>query len=135
MWWLATLLKKSLPYRCFLVDSCKISKSAFLTEQFGMTASVHYQFHFIQGHKGCECYKFKKIQESNFVVWKWNTKFLLLFFSIFSVFIIFHLHILLSIIFRATMRQTTNTNNTNICDRDLNTGELLNMSGFWMRQG
>ena len=54
-------IKKDVLTEVYSYEFCKIFKNTFFTEHFQMTASMHYQFHFIEGHKNCECYKFKKI--------------------------------------------------------------------------
>ena len=60
-------------------------------------------------HKNCEWDESKKTQEFIFVVSNWSIKLLFLFFSISSVFIIFHSQFWLSVITRPTMQQRTNS--------------------------
>ena len=75
----------------------------------------------------CDSLKSKKIQKSNEVVWNWNMKFLFLFFSIFSVFLIFHSHFWLSVIIR-TMPQRANSN------KPSNINKIIFMKSWWNQE-
>ena len=75
----------------------------------------------------CDSLKSKKIQKSNEVVWNWNMKFLFLFFSIFSVFLIFHSQFWLSVIIR-TMPQRANSN------KPSNINKIIFMNSWWNQE-